>query len=410
MNNDISGLIELNTGDYVNLAVLRNSGLILPIDDYLNDNEVYQSMPAAMKSAFTLPDGKTWALCTQSFLGIYSRNLKTSWLDALGLDVPYTLEQLYEVSRAFAYDDPNGNNKSDEHGMDINIQTAARMLSDIFFANDCFLSNYSACSISYDYSTEAYEDAVLKPGMLDSLLYIKRLNDNGILHINRNWDFMEREGFGNFYDCSSFFPPEEGWEPIYTFNHGEYPTIRALKPDNCFILTSNTENPGQVLNSFVNTFMGSPEGMAMGMFGVPGHSYSTTGSTITQLIPFNDSNTINLTSLNTNILDQYMVDIQSEYLAKDLLEQCIRENRLINEMYSKNLLFTDSWFLPHDDYKNAQSTFGHTMYRFLNDMGNISPDEFIENYKKNAITGGFDKILDDLNEDAGTFAEWSYFD
>ncbi len=43
--------------------------------------------------------------------------LRQDWMDALGLDMPETTEELREVLRAFVNDDPNGNAKKDEIGM-----------------------------------------------------------------------------------------------------------------------------------------------------------------------------------------------------------------------------------------------------------------------------------------------------
>jgi len=408
---DVRGLIQLNVGDYVNLAVLRDEGLILPLDEYLLENEVYQSLPGAMKSAFILPDGKTWAFSTESPYGIYSRNIRTEWLENLGLDVPVTLDQLYEVSKAFAYDDPNKNGATDEHGMDINIRTSARMLMDIFTANDCFLSSYSSCSISYDPSTGAYEDAVLKLGMTESLMYIKSLHDEGILHKNMNWDFMDREGFGNFYDLSYFFEPEDNWNKIYTFNPGtDYPSVIALKPDSCFVLTSNVENPESMLNAFINTFMGSTEGMVMGLFGMPEINYSTAGNSITQITPFSNSESIRLTGLNVNLLENENVEIESPFYGEGMIESLKNESRVIEDFFSKNMLITDSWFLPHSNYKNAQRGFSQSFYSYLMDIDSISTSDFVEFYKKKALEAGYDEILNDLNNDAGTIAVYSYGD
>ena len=115
---DIVGMIELNISDFPNLGVLKDEGLILPLDSYLAENHAYQGLPESMKSAFRLSDGQTWALAVSSPSGIAMRNFRKSWLDALGLQSPQTLDELYEVSKAFAYDDPNGN-KHPHRGKDV---------------------------------------------------------------------------------------------------------------------------------------------------------------------------------------------------------------------------------------------------------------------------------------------------
>lgn len=42
--------------------------------------------------------------------------IRQDWLDALGLDMPTTLEELDEVARAFTFDDPDGNGEDDTIG------------------------------------------------------------------------------------------------------------------------------------------------------------------------------------------------------------------------------------------------------------------------------------------------------
>ena len=417
-NGDIAGMIELNISDFPNLGVLKDEGLILPLDDFLAENSAYHELPESMKSAFKLSDGQTWALSVSSPSGIAMRNFRKSWLDALGLQAPQTLDELYEVSKAFAYDDPNGNGKSDEHGMDINFRTGARMLNDIFLANGCYLSNYTACSISYDYLTGAYEDAALKPGMLDTLQYIKQLHENGILHMSPAWKFRETDGFGNFYDLSIFngnlFNVSE-WVSVYTLSETEGRRVLALKPQKCYVLTSNTEDPEATINSFVNLFMADMEGMALGTLGVPEINYRFEGDKLIHLFESSNSqgsdfynNNLWLTGLNFAMIGDSKTVVESSYFSDEYLASAVVDMRKYNELYMNNMIFTDSWFLPHPDYKAVQRTFGMAMYNFFMEIDSISPEDYINNYINSAKKAGADKILDDLNEDAGTLATFNY--
>src|SRR5690606_16251476 len=46
--------------------------------------------------------------------------IRQDWLDNLGLELPETTDDLYEIARAFTEDDPDGNGQDDTYGM-INI-------------------------------------------------------------------------------------------------------------------------------------------------------------------------------------------------------------------------------------------------------------------------------------------------
>ena len=65
-------------------------------------------------------DGKLYALpCTHGYLespGVVTW-IRKDWLDNLNLEIPQTYEQLYEVMRAFTYDDPDGNGLDDTYAV-----------------------------------------------------------------------------------------------------------------------------------------------------------------------------------------------------------------------------------------------------------------------------------------------------
>ncbi|MCK5758937.1 MAG: hypothetical protein KAH14_07570 [Clostridiales bacterium] len=415
---NISGLIELNISDFPNLGSLKSEGLILPLDEFLSDNLTFNALPESMKSAFKFADGQIWALPVSSPEGIAMRYLKSDWLEVLDYNIPQTLDELFEVSKAFAFNDPNGNGEHDEYGMNINRRTGARMLNDIFLANDCYLSNYTACSIAFDYTTSAYEDAALKPSFRDSLIYIKALNDAGILHISQDWSFRESDRFGNFYDFSNFngsaFDTSE-WTSVYSFKEDKEKSVIALKPQKCFVLTSNTDSPDSVINAFVNVFLSGINGMALGTFGLPDNNFSLDGNTINHFYESSDGQgsdfyekNLWLTGLNHDMLNSSEMRIDSSYFSDQYL--AISKTRIeeYNDLLNKNMLFSDSWFLPHPNYKSVQKTFGPFMYRYLLEMDSIDIDEYISNYIESAKKASADQILDDLNQDAGTFATYGY--
>ena len=417
-NGDIHGLIELNLSDLPNLGVLKNEGLILPLDEYLADNQAFQALPESIRSAFKFYDGQTWALAVSSPEGVGGRFFRKSWLDVLDLKAPATLEELYQVSKAFTYEDPNGNGENDEYGMNVNRRTGARMMNDIFLANECYLSNYTACSISYDHTTNAYEDAVLKPGMIKSLEYIKALNDSGLLHLSQEWSFMESDRLGNYYDFSNFWvsskDPSE-WEQVYYLGDERSKCVVALKPYKCFVLTSNTENPGSVINGFVNIFLSDISGMALGSFGIPDTNYNIEGTTLYSKYESSDSegsdfyeNNIWLTGLNHDMLNMAGVTIESGYLSEDYLINGKKDISSYNELMEKGILFTDSWFLPHQEYKNVQRTFAIAMYTFYFEMDNINIRDYLNNYIESAKKAGAQQILNDLNEDIGAMPTYAY--
>ncbi|MFD0959990.1 extracellular solute-binding protein [Paenibacillus chungangensis] len=114
--------------DYFNIdqpTMMRfaDQGLIQPLDDYLKD------MPNLMKmipeerweavkyngKIYAIPNGiRSEAFNTPNVGGIAIRQ---DWLDELGLERPTTLDELEEVMRAFANNDPDKNGQKDTYGI-----------------------------------------------------------------------------------------------------------------------------------------------------------------------------------------------------------------------------------------------------------------------------------------------------
>ncbi len=97
---------------------LVDRGLLADVTD------CYQKMPQrtalmfddeAVK--FTSVDGRSYGFATPSSI---TRNegliIRKDWLDNLGLGIPVTLDELYNVLYAFTFNDPDGNGKDDTYG------------------------------------------------------------------------------------------------------------------------------------------------------------------------------------------------------------------------------------------------------------------------------------------------------
>lgn len=68
----------------------------------------------------------------QSWLRQY---INKTWLDKLGLDMPETLDDFYEVLKAFKEQDPNGNGKADEVGWAFHADPSTVMLPYVFMTS-----------------------------------------------------------------------------------------------------------------------------------------------------------------------------------------------------------------------------------------------------------------------------------
>lgn len=101
--------------------IVNNLSIFRPLDDYID--KYMPNLKAAMeetpelKKLSTFPDGKIYSLPARLPSRPYSSVqpvINREWLDKLGLKAPETLDELYNVLKAFKEKDPNGNGKADE--------------------------------------------------------------------------------------------------------------------------------------------------------------------------------------------------------------------------------------------------------------------------------------------------------
>ncbi|MGG1554034.1 extracellular solute-binding protein [Paenibacillus ferrarius] len=114
------GTITMPATDVLNYG---GQGQLVPLEKYItketmpNLSALLESNPK-YRSILTAPDGHIYSLPSIRELTLWlspdMMYLNKQWLDKLGLAVPTTTEELYNVLQAFKTKDPNGNGKNDE--------------------------------------------------------------------------------------------------------------------------------------------------------------------------------------------------------------------------------------------------------------------------------------------------------
>ncbi|MGI6636428.1 MAG: extracellular solute-binding protein [Christensenellales bacterium] len=109
------------------LKEMIENDVVLPLDDLLA--EYGQDLLADKDdtfSSFTF-DGKIYGIPNTS--SEWSQNvmmgIRKDWLDNLSLEVPKTLDDFYNVMKAFTYDDPDGNGVKDTIGLGIALTSGS---------------------------------------------------------------------------------------------------------------------------------------------------------------------------------------------------------------------------------------------------------------------------------------------
>ncbi|WP_206098565.1 extracellular solute-binding protein [Paenibacillus montanisoli] len=110
---------KFTTGD---LMTYGKQGVLIPLNDlidkYAPNLKAMMEKKPYMKEAMTAPDGNIYGIprLNECYHCTHSQKywMNKEWLDKLGLAVPTTTDELYNVLKAFKTKDPNGNGKADE--------------------------------------------------------------------------------------------------------------------------------------------------------------------------------------------------------------------------------------------------------------------------------------------------------
>lgn len=166
---ELKGIVNFFTFTDVINAV--ENGFLEPLECYLENNRNWNSMPEEYRKAYLFND-KIYAINAGYAGNFFSRIIRADWLDNLGLDVPKTVYELYDMAKAFTENDPDRNGKDDTGGL---TTSNFWLCQDIFQAFGARLNNTGNGAITWDPNEDAWIDSMLKPQMADALNFIREL-------------------------------------------------------------------------------------------------------------------------------------------------------------------------------------------------------------------------------------------
>lgn len=167
-----------------------SEGAIIALDDLINQNapnikNLFMNQPYKVpnfKAESKGADGKIYSLPTLT--EVHTGQIfciRQDWLDKLGLKVPETTDDLYNVLKAFKEKDPNGNGKADEIGFapDEALPDLA-ILMNAFGAHESYYADQKDNTIKYGPIEDKYKEG---------LAFANKLYKDGLIdktYINKN--------------------------------------------------------------------------------------------------------------------------------------------------------------------------------------------------------------------------------
>lgn len=167
---------DIVTGSFASSATNQwiKDGLLVPLNDYFEQTPNVKTKLTG-ELGWTAVNGKFYGFpfITQAKSSNATLSFRQDWLDRLNLKVPKTLEDFYNVLKAFKERDPDGNGKADTYGI-----TSSKPIGDFNFIFYAYGREYA------DYQLDAkgkvipnFEHSSFKPGMQ----YLQKLFKEGLI-------------------------------------------------------------------------------------------------------------------------------------------------------------------------------------------------------------------------------------
>ncbi|MCZ8516438.1 extracellular solute-binding protein [Paenibacillus filicis] len=168
-------------------TAIRNSlyeqNQLLPLDNVLKFMPEYEKLITQypqLKNAGTKSDGKLYEIGKLNEANpLHAFFIRTDWLKKLGLEVPKTQEEFFQVAKAFTELDPDGDGKDDTYGTNLSYYSENAL-------NEMFGDSSSITQFSW--GIKDGKIVRLWENELASLTFKKSLYDNHIIDKNYMYD------------------------------------------------------------------------------------------------------------------------------------------------------------------------------------------------------------------------------
>jgi ABC-type glycerol-3-phosphate transport system substrate-binding protein len=286
---DIRGLGWIFGGSYA--ADYAAEGLSMVIqDDWLTGNQTWQSLPDGAKNEHRSSQGLA-AIPSSYYQTLwFCRGIRADWLEAINMEKPTTVDELYSVVAAFTENDPDGDGTDNTTGM-----TSAGIwnLRDIFHSYDAHTDKTGQhCIIAGPNDEYVFVDGMLKPGAKDALTWLSNAYTAGYLDndlfINSGSNIRDQMSSGLYGTCyywASWGEPYGSWESRIqeVVPEAKMELILGLTSDRTdknvndggnylsgapWILINGTEEPEKLINAFIHLYMTDEVSYWSGRYGV----------------------------------------------------------------------------------------------------------------------------------------------
>ncbi len=333
----MTGIVELAPGQIQSfMENEQHKSYILPLEDYLKDNKVWNSLPADFRNRFQR-DGHIWAIPKNLANTLKVTSINTNWLKKVGMGLPTSAQELAQAAKLFVEKDANGDGEKNDYlfstasAVDYNLYSSFGVYLSGYNPNDKYFAHPRTSKGAQD--LYAYMQSLYKAGCLDiNSFYTERIATNN----PQNYATIQGSvGEGKYKTAFELARLQGKTEEELLKDYNEITAgFEALPPfskDNpvtysddgaCFVLVDGTKDPGAVVNAFVDILFGFLQSYLDCAYGLP-ENYSISNNKTIVLNYANQANkTFPLYPGLVNALD--IIDSGWIVLTKDMNAELVR--------------------------------------------------------------------------------------
>lgn len=236
---DVSLNVRLGSGDFPDIfeipynmiGTCLKQGVLLDVSTIWDQLGDVAAVYSESDHAHMFYDGEMCVIPVRQNLPYLSFNLRKDWLDNLGMEIPTTLDELYDVLYAFTYNDPDGNGKNDTYGLSgagIKGFSAILMAFGVAEPNNFIIRDGQLVFSAID------------DGMKDAVTFIKKMVDAGVVDPE-----MMTNSSSEHRDKAIRGEVGMVWIDLWNMHKQVYADqIKAINPNAEWILLDGVEGPG----------------------------------------------------------------------------------------------------------------------------------------------------------------------
>lgn len=391
-SNSIPDIVEVSNSDYVNLSA---QGALAPLNSYISKSVSVSKIDKSYIDAVRLKDGKIYGFPLSKGGGTVTY-IRKDWLDNLGMKLPSTWDELYDVMRAFTYNDPDRNGQNDTYGY-----TAAGLGA----GSEAYLRDFlQQATFEFCMKDGKWVDGFTQPEVKAALLRLKEAYSDKVLDpeffTNQTSNMRDKfyngnSGIINYWSGAWAANIEESTK-LSSSKTAEVVAIPPIKGSfyNTRIspihaITSSAKNPEGIFKWFIEYIHDGDKGQMLFTHGVEGVHYKVENNRYT-VLPFKANSKIKF--------DTAYINSELNLTPwKDPFEQDSRVTKSININTENAVQLT---LLPQSNtYSKHASDLNRLKEEVISKImtGETTVDAGLELYTTKAATLEIGKILSEFN-------------